>query len=664
MNFFQSQDNARRRTGWLVSLFAVAVICLITLTQLLVMAVLHYGSNTTLTLNGNFWSAFSWNTLSCIAIGITLVVTLASFYKMQQLRAGGSAVAKLLGGKLLDRASMQADERKILNIVEEMAIASGLPVPPVYLLEEASINAFAAGHNNRDVAIGVTRGAIELLSRDELQGVIAHEFSHIFNGDMKINLQLVGWLHGILFIGLVGRFLLDTQSNRSRWGSRDSRGAGPLILLGVGLAVIGYCGTFFGKLIKAGISRQREFLADASAVQYTRNPEGIAGALKKMGGCPSGSMVTHPNAAQVSHLFFGEGLHSRFSWFSTHPPLEQRIQAIDPRWDGNFALVDTSSVSVQKTTIDPAHINIINGEIQYTPPPRNALAAIAATGIAASGIAATGIAGIGVTAALDAIGSPTAAHIDEARKTLDSIPDNLQKMARESWGASAIVHCLLTDNHPEQHAQHFTLLQKMTPGSVSSLCGNIIDSVHNLPVSLRLPLIDLCVPSLKQFSNIQRNQFFLAVMAQIHVDKKVSLFEWALYRLLRHHLEEKKPSASTLSLAAAEKSCITVLSALALATHNDPTEAREHFTAGWEILGLPSSPFDMSVLDNMTALDQAVRDLHRLQSLSKPRLLKACCAAIANDGNYSAESVELLRAIADTIDTPIPPIITAGKSTA
>lgn len=649
MNFFQSQDNARRRTGWLVSLFGLAVLCLIILTQLLVMAVLHYGSNTALTLQGNFWSVFSLNTLACIAITITLVVTLASFYKMQQLRAGGAAVARLLGGKLLDRASMQADERKILNVVEEMAIASGLPVPPVYLLEEASINAFAAGHNNRDVAIGVTRGAIELLSRDELQGVIAHEFSHIFNGDMKINLQLVGWLHGILFIGLIGRFLLDTQNNNRRWSSRDNRGAGPLILLGAGLVVIGYCGTFFGKLIKAGISRQREFLADASAVQYTRNPEGIAGALKKIGGCPAGSTVTHPNAAQVSHLFFGEGLHSHFSWFSTHPPLEERIQAIVPHWDGDFTTVDPSSVSVQKTVIDPAHINIINGEIQYTPPSSNTIGPIAATGMAA---------------ALDAIGSPTSEHIVQARQVIDSIPDNLQKLARESWGASAIVHCLLTDNNSAQHQEHFALLEKMTPGSVSSLCANIIDSVHSLPVSLRLPLIDLCMPSLKQFSNIQRNLFFQAVMAQIRVDNKVSLFEWALYRLLRHHLEEKKSPASTLSLSAAEKSCSTVLSALALASHNDPTTAHKHYTAGWEILGLPACSYDTSVLDNMTALDQAVRDLHRLQALSKPRLLKACCATIADNGNYYAESVELLRAIADTIDTPIPPIITTGKEAA
>lgn len=649
MNFFQSQENARRRTSGLVLLFGMALLCLIGMTQLLVMATLRYGSNTALTLDGTFWSSFSWTSLGEIAAGITTVVLIASLYKMQQLRTGGAAVARLLGGRPLDRASLQTNERKILNVVEEMAIAAGLPVPPVYLIEEASINAFAAGHDSRDVVIGITRGAIELLSRDELQGVIAHEFSHIFNGDMKINLQLIGWLHGILFIGLIGRFLLESNNHRS-YSSRSNRGAGLFMLLGLGLMIIGYSGTFFGKLIKAAISRQREFLADATAVQYTRNPEGIAGALKKIGGSPLGSSVTHPNAAQISHLFFGEGLHSRFSWFSTHPPLEERIQAIQPRWDGEFVSVDTSTVNVDKPTIDPASVNIVNGEIQYTP-----------THFAA---ASNAIAVAGMTTALDAIGSPTTEHISQARQTIDSIPDNLQKLARESWGASAIVHCLLTHHQPEQHSRHTAVLQTSTPGSVSSLCENIMGAVQSLSVSLRLPLIDLCIPSLKQLSTVQRNQFFQAVRQQIHIDKKISLFEWALYRLLRHHLDGQKISARSISLATAEKSCASVLSALALATHSDKIEAEKKFLAAWKTLGLANSPFADSILDNMSALDQAVRDLHHLQPLSKPRLLKACCAAIETDGHYTAESVELLRAIADTIDTPIPPVLILENTTA
>ena len=153
-------------------------------------------------------------------------------------------------------------------------------------------------------------------------------------------------------------------------------------------------------------------------------------------------------------------------------------------------------------------------------------------------------------------------------------------------------------------------------------------------------------------------------MAQIRIDQKVSLFEWALYRLLRHHLSGETSAGSSLSLAAAEKSCTTVLSALALATHSEPTIAQKYFETGWKVLGLPNSQFNAHVLDNMTSLDQAVRGLHRLQVLSKPRLLKACCAAIAVNNHYTAESVELLRAIADTIDTPIPPVLTIESTAA
>lgn len=645
MNFFESQDNARRRSGWLLWLFVLAVLCLVGLTQLLVMASLRFVGNNSMHWQDGFWSAFSWPMLGGIATGITVVIALASLYKMQQLRRGGAAVAELLGGRLLDRSSQQLDERKVLNVVEEMAIASGMPVPPVYVLEEASINAFAAGHDSRDVAIGITRGAIALLNRDELQGVIAHEFSHIFNGDMKLNLQLMGWLHGILFIGLVGRFLLDSTPRQSR---RNSKGNGPLVLLGVGLVVIGYCGTFFGKLIKAGISRQREFLADASAVQYTRNPGGIAGALKKIGGCPLGAIISHPNAAQASHLFFGNGLSQRTSLFATHPPLEERILAIEPRWDGDFTTVDNSSVSVQKPALDPAHVHIINGEVVYTPPARTAAAAIAAASVAAS---------------IEAIGAPTAEHLATARTVLTTIPANLQQLARESWGASGIVHCLIASQQQDRQAEHLALLHQSAAGSVHSLCEQIMPEVQALPVTLRLPLVDLCLPSLKNLGTSQRNAFFTTVMAQIRVDRQVSLFEWSLYRLLRHHLDEKKAAGNPVPLAALADSCTTVLSALALATQQDTDAADAAFKAGWHLLGLPQQPCNTSALRDMTALDQAVRQLHRVQVLAKPRLLKACCAAVAEaDGSYRAEAVELLRAIADTIDTPVPPVVTQAAA--
>ena len=629
MNFFQSQANAKRRTGWLVFLFALAVVCLIGLTQLLVMLAL--GVSKTTNTQGQIQLSMDWITLAEIAIGITAVVALASLYKMQQLRAGGSAVATLLGGQLLDRASSALHERKILHIVEEMAIAAGVPVPPVYILEEPAINAFAAGHDHRDVVIGITRGAIQLLSRDELQGVIAHEFSHIFNGDMRINLQLMGWLFGILFIGLVGRFLLDSSSNRYAYSSDRKKNTSGLVFVGLGLIVIGYTGTFFAKLIKAAISRQREFLADASAVQYTRNPEGIAGALKKIGGYDASSYITHPNASQVSHLFFGEGLNTLTSLFATHPPLEERIKAIDTHWKGEFTHIDANSVVVEKPEIDPRYVNIINGEVHYTPPTM-ATAVVAAASVAA---------------ALDSIGAPQPEHLDEAKQRLASIPNDLQKLAREPQGARTITHCLLMDRNTHEDAQNFPAISAKT-----------IDSVKQLPYALRLPLLDICLPSLKLLGTAQREQLLQAVMTQIQADQKISLFEWSLYRILRHSLDTQKQPSGSLTLAATSNSCRTVLSALSLATHTE-IAAQLRFTQAWEQLGLPTTTCDTQALSDISALDQAVQQLRRLQALAKPRLLKACCAAIANDEQqYSAEAIELLRAVADTLDTPIPPITT------
>ncbi len=609
------------------------------------MIAFRYGSNTALTLQDtSFWTGFSWITLSEITISIVTIVGLASFYKIVQLRAGGSAVAELLGGHLLDRNSTSLDERKVLNVVEEMAIASGVPVPPVYLIEDAAINAFAAGHDTRDVAIGITRGCIQILDRDELQGVVAHEFSHIFNGDMKINLRLIGILHGILFIGLIGRMLLDSMNTRSSF-RRNSRGLGPLIFLGIALVAIGYCGTFFGNLIKAAISRQREFLADASAVQFTRNPTGIGNALKKIGGYSLGSRIRHPRANEISHLFFGDGLkHVAWSLFATHPPLEDRILAVQPEWQGDYPNV-TLPPAVTQTVIDPDSVQIIDGEVFYQ---RTATASPAASNVGNHAM----------LTALSAIGSPDTTHIAQARETLGFLPDNLQRLSRETYGARAVVHCLLLDPLHEQRQKQLQLLSQTAEGSVFTLCEKIMPQVDGLPIALRLPLIDLCLPSLKLLSGSQHTEFMKAVMAQIQADAHVSLFEWALYSLLRHHLNHaRRQNGKQLPLESVADSCQIILSALACATHNAEEDIQQAFIISWESLSLPTTTLSRDVLDNLANLDNAVRALSSLQVLSKPRFLKACCKAIEKNGEYETASVELLRAIADTIDAPIPPVI-------
>jgi Zn-dependent protease with chaperone function len=339
-DFFERQDIARRNTTRLVILFALAVLTLIVSIDLLLAGVLGYLGRNPDTGAINWALAADPQVLSLSIIGTLLVAGGGSLFKIAQLRGGGQVVAEQLGGRLLNPDSTVPSEQQLLNVVQEMALASGAPTPPVYLMDnEAGINAFAAGFTPSDAVIGVTRGAAEAFTRDELQGVIAHEFSHILNGDMRLNIRLIGLLHGILIIGMLGYFVLRMAafSGVGRSRSRENSSPLPMLALGAGLMAVGFFGMLFGNLIKAAVSRQREFLADASAVQFTRNPGGIAGALRRIGGATTGSGIESPNAPEASHMFFGLATSGFSGLFATHPPLAERIRRIDPSWDGALA---------------------------------------------------------------------------------------------------------------------------------------------------------------------------------------------------------------------------------------------------------------------------------------------------------------------------------------
>ncbi len=344
MDFFEHQEQARRKTGLLVVYFVLAVASIIVAVYLAVVAV-FVGTQ------GDAVEAL-WlpQVFGPVAGGTLLVITVGSLYKMADLARGGEVVARSLGGRPVLANTCELRERVLLNVVEEMAIASGTPVPPVFLLDnESAINAFAAGTTPQNAVIGVTRGTIETLNRDELQGVIAHEFSHILNGDMRLNLRLIGLLNGILLIAMIGYVLMRTGSGSYRVGfsssSSNRKGGNPLPLLGLLLYVIGYIGVFFGHLIKSAVSRQREFLADASAVQFTRLPDGIVGALKKIGGLVQGSRLRTSQAEEASHMYFGNGLAAPFfALLATHPPLSERIRRIDPSFDGKFPRASRSNI--------------------------------------------------------------------------------------------------------------------------------------------------------------------------------------------------------------------------------------------------------------------------------------------------------------------------------
>lgn len=363
MDFFERQDQARRSTRRLIAYFMLAVVLIVASIYIAVIAIVYaFSVNRVLERPFQWWDPdmLLWVTGATVS-----VVVIGSLYKIFALSQGGEVVARWLGGRLIDSDTPKPQERRLLNVVEEMAIASGISVPSVFLLEEEkSINAFAAGFTPADAVIGVTSGTLQILSRDELQGVIAHEFSHILNGDMRLNIRLIGVLNGILMIAMIGYGIL----RGTRTSSSKKNGGAAVLLFGAALLIIGYVGVFFGKLIKSAVSRQREFLADASAVQFTRNPDGIAGALKKIGGLAHGSRIANSKAEEASHLFFSNGMHgkaspflsmrnrtppvltqSAFSFMATHPPLETRIKRIDPSFDGRFLSVHFPSKEAMET---------------------------------------------------------------------------------------------------------------------------------------------------------------------------------------------------------------------------------------------------------------------------------------------------------------------------
>ncbi|HEX5012238.1 MAG TPA: M48 family metallopeptidase, partial [Planctomycetota bacterium] len=336
MNFFESQDAARRRTLGLVLLFGAAVVGTVLGVQAVVALILL--ANRDLPRHGQGHAPDTTLVFVATGLAVLAVVVGGSLYKSAQLRRGGRALAEQLGGVHLHGGNADEDGRRLLNVVEEMALASGLPVPDVYVLpDEQGVNAFAAGFTTGDAVLGITAGAVRLLDREQLQGVVAHEFSHILNGDMSLNLRLIGWVHGLLVIGLLGQIILRSL-RYARGGGKKGGGLALIVAIGLALLVLGFVGMFFANLIKAAVSRQREYLADAAAVQFTRNPGGLAGALKRIGSLAGGGQLRAPAAALVSHMLLAE---SRGDWFASHPPLEERIRRLEPGWDGRYPPLPT-----------------------------------------------------------------------------------------------------------------------------------------------------------------------------------------------------------------------------------------------------------------------------------------------------------------------------------
>lgn len=641
-DFFQRQESARRSTAWLIGMFALAVLGIVGATFLIAVVVINTQQGSIDSINPE---QFPWQ-IPLGAGGASLaLIGGGSLFKVALLRSsGGTGVAESLGGKRLYPGAVDPEERKLLNVVEEMAIASGTPVPPVFLMEEAGINAFAAGYSPSDAVVGVTRGCVQSLSRDELQGVVAHEFSHILNGDMRMSIRLIGILHGILLLGLIGRILLrmvfhsgsHIDSRRNNGGDSGKGGGGVLVFLAlaVALVIIGSIGSLVGGLIKSAVSRQREYLADASAVQFTRNPKGISGALKRIAANSSSSRMQHPRASEMSHMYFAQGVWEGLSsLMATHPPLNKRILAIEPTWNGSL----TKSNASTNTIVTDSR----------------------ASGFASSGNYVNDSVPLEVVAnAIDQVGEPEERHREYAREILKSLPSELVAAARDPYGARALLYGLLLDEDRNVRQKQYEELRELADGGVVRLMLKLLPQLDQLESRYRLPLIDLTLPALSALSLPQYQRFARNFRSLVLADERLSLFEWVLSQLLMRHLRPKfervrSPRVEYYALGQLADECSVVLSALAYSGSN-PEEA---FASAAE--KLPDLPVRKLALKDcqLEQLRIALATLATVTAKHRGRVVDAAAAAICSDNQVDVAEAELLRGIADLLDCPMPPLL-------
>ncbi len=650
MNFFASQAQARRNTFQLVFLLILAVGCLIVLTNLVVMLAMGFFKNSQISDFQTLIQHMDWRTFGIVGLVVSVVVIGGSIYKIIALSEGGKVIAEALGGKLVLRNSTDRKHRRLLNVVTEMAIASGTPVPPVYIMpQERGINAFAAGYSSRDAVISVTQGLVDHLNREQLQGVIAHEFSHILNGDMRLNIQLIGTLNGILIIGIIGYELLRLPFRGSSFRTRsrsnsggDAKLAFALVALGLSLIIIGYTGTFFGNLIKAAVSRQREYLADASAVQFTRNPKGLAGALKRIGGLESGSRLQTSAAAEISHAFFAQGISSFLeSLFATHPPLIRRIRRIDPYWNGHFISKDRKDSEMANRSYKES-VSSFAGDSSLAPAPSSTTQDL--------------------NQAILAAGELTQQSIETARNLLSGLSANIRQTAAEPFGARAIIYALLLAKVFPVRVKQLEQLQYHAEREVYLLTQKIMTEMDALDIRLRLPLIDITIPVLKQLSNHQYQSFRDNVSSLMNADGKIDLMEWSLQKILLNHLDQHFHNPPKLRFKSARLSQLKVevsvaLSLLAVAGHSRIELARAAFNTAKAHLKLDQVDFIEQKKMKLSAIDNALKKLQQMSLFNKMALLEACILCIEHDQKTSSREVELLRAFSSAIDCPIPMVI-------
>lgn len=623
MDFFASQEAAQRSSRWLLLLLILAVACICLLANLAIYFILEFQTLGTYAFN----QKLVWQ-----INGVVLALVIAgSAYRVYSLKRGGEVIASALGGHLLTNGGDTYLEQRLINVVEEMAIAAGLPVPPVYLIDEDGINAFAAGYSVNDAVIGVTRGALRELTRDQLQGVVAHEFSHIIHGDMRLNIRLVGLLHGILMLSFAGKMLLQTRHGVARRTSA----AFPVMFLGLSLFLIGSIGKFFGDLIKAGVSRQREYLADASAVQFTRNNLGIAGALKRIGGYVAGSNVLRTGAEEFSHLYFSNGSKmSLMKMLATHPPLPERIERLEPGWDGDYILEGPDQSQVEASDSGADHKNKVPGVSEL------------------AGVSA--LSDYVPESVTEAVG--TIQPVSIATAILGAIPAELRRAVRETYSVRAVVYGLFLHSDAQRRAAQHEELKAHADLFVRARLRELEPIISGISREQRLPLLELALPALHQLAESEYQRLSNNLKRMLKAAAPIGLGDWALSYYLHHHMSARPDvSSGNKRIGSVLTEIEYLLSVLAHSDSQSQDASEAAFAAGADFFK-QSLKLHARQDISIARLELAIKNLSQLKPLQKPKVLKAFVAVIHFDHRLDPVEIELVRCIADAIDCPLPPL--------
>jgi Zn-dependent protease with chaperone function len=642
MDFFHYQEQARRRTVLLVVLYGLSLMAITALVYAVMTLIVTSIEQEAPAL---IWKPdlFFWT-----FVGVLGVIGLGTLYKVVQLSRGGEVVAAMLGGRPIRAETSDPRERRLVNIVEEMALASGTPMPKVFVLDrEPGINAFAAGLSTRDAVVAVTRGALEKLNRDELQGVIAHEFSHIHNGDMRLNLRLMGILHGILLLSLLGYYTMritGDMAGRGRGSGRGGKQGGVVVLvfflIGLALWIIGSMGVLFAHLIRSAVSRQREFLADAAAVQFTRNPAGLAQALKKIGAMGSKGAMQAERAQEASHLFFAGGLRAGlFNLFSTHPPLVQRIRRLDPTFTGRF---------------DPALLTPSMAPAVEVPP----VAELAAVSALREGRAAR----VPVKPLGEQTGTFSSAALQTVTAFLKRLPPSLRRAFERPAEAPAVIWALLWAAAQERGEERYgEWIEEAAGPLIRPRAEALLPTITQIPRAGWYVVAAAAVPALREMAPEAYRHFRDAVQNAIEADDRVTLFEYTMLRFLMRRLDghfglARPRSGGMLRLESAREECAVLLGTLARMDETQEARAAAAFSEGWEVLQLGEAALPPAGSCTLAAADQALERLSQLRPAAKQKVLDACGRCAGYDGAVTVDEADFLCAVADALECPLPPL--------